>query len=83
METWTGGAATIYRVAVLSAVLLAGMGRAIPAYAGASDVQVVNGKFDSSSHTAEGPSVVTWQSGRPGFTAIWLSSRFWTSVKVI
>ena len=44
----------IYRVAVLSAVLLAAIGFANPAYAGASDVQVVNGTCDSSSHTAEG-----------------------------
>jgi hypothetical protein len=45
----------IYRVAILSAVLLAAMGLTIRAYAGASDVQVVNGTCDSSSHTAEGP----------------------------
>jgi hypothetical protein len=54
MKAWTGGVAMIYRVAVLSAVLLAAMGFANPAYAGASDVQVVNGTCDSSSHTAEG-----------------------------
>jgi len=45
----------IYRLAILSAALLGGMGLTIPAYAGASDVQVVNGTCDSSSHTAEGP----------------------------
>jgi hypothetical protein len=45
----------IYRVAVLSAVLLAGMGFTIPAYAGISYMQVFNGTCDSISHTAEGP----------------------------
>lgn len=46
----------IYRVALLSALLLTCTGLStLPAYAGASDVQIVNGACDSSSHTAEGP----------------------------
>jgi hypothetical protein len=45
----------IYRVAILSAVFLAGMGLKIPAYAGVSNIQIVNGTCDSTSHTAEGP----------------------------
>lgn len=45
----------IYRVAVLSAVFLAGMGVTIPAYAGVSNIQIVNGTCDSKSNTAEGP----------------------------
>ncbi len=45
----------IYRVAVLNAVLLAGIGLTIPAYAGVSNIQDVNGTCSSSSHTAEGP----------------------------
>jgi hypothetical protein len=44
----------IYRVAVLSAVLLACTGLTIPAYAGTSDIQFFNGTCDSSSHTTEG-----------------------------
>jgi hypothetical protein len=35
--------------------MAAGMGFTIPAYAGSSDVQVINGTCGSSSHTAEGP----------------------------
>src|SRR5713101_4065634 len=45
----------IYRVAILSTILLAGMGFTIPAYAGVSNIQVVNGTCSSSSNTAEGP----------------------------
>ncbi len=45
----------IYRVAMLSTILLAGMGSIIPAYAEVSNVQVVDGTCSSSSNTAEGP----------------------------
>jgi hypothetical protein len=45
----------INRVAVLSAVLLAGMGITIPACARVSNIQILNGTCDSTSHTAEGP----------------------------
>jgi hypothetical protein len=47
--------AIIYRVTILSTILLAGMGFTIPANAGVSNVQVVNGTCSSSSNTAEGP----------------------------
>jgi hypothetical protein len=45
----------IYRVAVLSAVFLTGMGSKGPAQAGVSNIEVVNGTCSSSSNTAEGP----------------------------
>ena len=45
----------IHRVAILSTILLAGIGFTIPAYAGVSNIQVVNGTCSSSSNTAEGP----------------------------
>jgi len=51
-----GSVAMIYRGAALSAVLVGGTWLSFPAYAaGPSNVQVVNGTCDSSSHTAEGP----------------------------
>jgi hypothetical protein len=43
------------RLAVLGTILLAGMAFTIPAYAGVSNIQVVNGTCSSSSNTAEGP----------------------------
>lgn len=45
----------VYRAAILSTILLVGMGFTIPAYAGVSNIQVVNGICSSSSNTAEGP----------------------------
>jgi hypothetical protein len=45
----------VYRVAVLSAVLLAGVGLTIPVYAGVSNIQTVKGVCASTSWTAEGP----------------------------
>jgi hypothetical protein len=46
----------IYRVAILSAALLAGMGLTIPIYAaGISNIQIVKGSCETSSNTAEGP----------------------------
>lgn len=45
----------VYRMAILSTILLARLGITTLAYAGVSNVQIVNGTCNSASNTAEGP----------------------------
>ena len=45
----------VYRMAILSTVLVAGVGTTTSAHAGVSNVQIVNGTCKSASNTAEGP----------------------------